>query len=73
MTNFNYIMSQMKDTDLAVLITTGDFSSQTTVLSERIQNAFWRWCRLNRKNINLECQVWLSLPYRPEEWEIEEN
>ena len=68
MTNFEYIMSTMKDVDLATIITSA-YSNTKSPLSEAIDTAFWQWYNVtDNKTLNISCQIWLSLPYRPEEW-----
>ena len=68
MTNFEYIMSTMKDVDLATIITS-PYSNIKSPLLEAIETAFWQWYNAtNNKTLNISCQIWLSLPYRPEEW-----
>ena len=68
MTNFQYIMSKIKDVDLATILA----SSYTNIKSpffEAIENAFWDWVNINNnKTLNISYQIWLSLPYRPNEW-----
>ena len=68
MTNFEYIMSTMKDVDLATIITSA-YSNTKSPLFEAIDTAFWQWYNVtDNKALNISCQIWLSLPYRPEEW-----
>ena len=69
MTNFQYIMSKMKDVDLATIIISA-YSNTKSPLFEAIERAFWQWENFNdNKTVNINCQIWLSLPYRPNEWE----
>ena len=69
MTNFEYIMSKMKDVDLAAIIVS-EYSNTKSPLFEAIDTAFWQWYDyVDNKTTNISCQIWLSLPYRPEEWE----
>ena len=72
MTNFQYIISKMKDVDFAAIFMNA-YENVKNPLLESIDVAFWNWLKSNsNKSLNINCQIWLSLPYRPEEWE-EEN
>ncbi len=70
MTNFEYIIKNIKDTDLANYMSQFfDKLPVTGVLAEA-ENTYWYQTKAeNNRTVSVSMQVWLSKQYNEEEWE----
>ena len=71
MTNSQYIMSKIKDADIAALFTHEFFGYNNTqsALVKGMDTAFWNWYKHSNKPLNISFQIWLTLQYNPKDWE----
>lgn len=68
MTNFQYIMSKIKDVDIAALFT-HEYDNTQSILTKGIDIGFWNWYKDSNKPLNISFQIWLTLQYNPKDWE----
>lgn len=75
MTNFEYIIKNMKDTDLATYMS--QFFDKPPVMGilAEAENVYWYQCKIkNNRTVSVSMQVWLSKQYNEKEWrEAQEN
>lgn len=79
MTNFEYIMRSMKDTDLANYMAQHFDQPPVTGILAEADNAYWYQLNLhaqadNNRTTSVSIQTWLSKQYNEKEWrEAQEN
>ena len=75
MTNFEYIMRNMKDTDLANYMAQFFDKPPITGILAEADNAYWHQAKMNNnRTTSVSMQVWLSKQYNEKEWkEAQEN
>lgn len=79
MTNFEYIMRSMKDTDLANCMAQLFGQPPVTGILVEADNAYWYQLNLhaqagNNRTTSVSIQTWLSKQYNEKEWrEAQEN
>lgn len=75
MTNFEYVIKNMKDTDLASYMS--QFFDKLPVMGilAEAENTYWYQSKIeNNRTVSVSMQVWLSKQYNPNEWkEAQEN
>lgn len=75
MTNFEYIMRNMKDTDLANYMAQSFDKPPVTGILAEADNAYWYQVKMNNnRTTSVSMQIWLSKQYNEKEWrEAQEN
>lgn len=69
MTNFEYIMKNMKDTDLANYMAQFFDNPPITGILAEADNAYWYQSKMdNNRTTSVSMQVWLSKQYNEKEW-----